>query len=66
MKLPEDNFYQGMSDQPDCCGSCGARLDHIVTANIDEEIVHICQCLDCHRVVGVVDMGDLDEFEVSC
>ncbi len=65
MKLTEYNFYQGMSDQPDCCGNCGARLDHIETVVIDDELVYVCQCLGCHRVIGVVDMGELDQLEAS-
>ena len=60
MKLTQENFYQGMSDQPDCCGSCGARLDQIDTRVVDGEVIYVCQCLGCSRVVGVVDMGELD------
>lgn len=63
IKLTEINFFQGMSDQPDCCSHCGARLDQIEIVVMDDECVHVCQCLGCHRVVGVVDMGYLDQFE---
>jgi hypothetical protein len=38
----EEDFYQGISDQPDCCGYCGARLDHIETVEIDSELVYVC------------------------
>ncbi len=51
--------YQGMSDQPDCCGSCGARLDLIETKVVDEELVYVCQCLDCLRNFWVVEMEAL-------
>lgn len=52
-------FYQGMSDQPDCCGSCGARLDLIDTKVVDDEVVYVCQCLGCSRDVWVVEMGEI-------
>ena len=51
--------YQGMSDQPDCCGSCGARLDLIETKVMDDELVYVCQCLDCQRKIWVVEMEAL-------
>ena len=63
MKLTDPHFYQGMSDQPDGCCRCGARLDQIETVTIDDELVSVCQCLGCHRIVGVVDMGDFDQLQ---
>lgn len=65
MKRTEVHFFQGMSDQPDCCGHCGARLDQLETVTIDDELVYVCECLDCHRIVGVVDMGEMAPLEES-
>jgi hypothetical protein len=56
----ENLVYQGMSDQPDCCGGCGARLDLIETTIIDDELVYVCKCLGCHQTVLVVEMDVID------
>jgi hypothetical protein len=47
-----------MSDQPDCCASCGARLDLIETTVVDDELVYVCQCLGCLREIWVVEMAE--------
>jgi hypothetical protein len=58
-KSQTERVYQGMSDQPDCCGSCGARLDLIETTVVDDELVYACQCLGCLREIWVVEMDEL-------
>ncbi len=55
------SLYQGMSDQPDCCGTCGARLELIEIYMEGTERVFACECLGCHRHIKVVEMENLDD-----
>ena len=48
-------IYYIMSDQPDCCGKCGSRLDLIEIKFIDGERVFISKCLGCQREVLLVE-----------
>lgn len=48
-------IYYIMSDQPDCCGKCGGRLDLVEIRAVDEECVFVSECLGCHREVLIVD-----------
>ncbi len=63
--IDPSDFYQGMSDQPDCCGTCGARLELIEIYMEDAERVFACECLGCHRHIKVVEMEDLDEMRLA-
>lgn len=47
--------YYIMSDQPDCCGKCGSRLDLVKIKVIDDERVFVSVCLGCHREVLIVE-----------
>lgn len=47
--------YQIMSDQPDCCGECGRRLDLMEITEIDGEPVFRSRCNDCQRDILVVE-----------
>lgn len=53
----QDNYsaYHIMSDQPDCCGWCGSRVDLLENKVIDGERVFVSQCLGCHREVLIVE-----------
>ena len=53
--LPDYPIYHIMSDQPDCCGKCGSRLDLIEIKEIDGEQVFVNECLGCHREVVIVE-----------
>lgn len=48
-------IYYIMSDQPDCCGKCGSRLDLVELRMIDGERVFVNSCDECHREVLVVE-----------
>lgn len=48
-------IYYIMSDQPDCCGKCGSRLDLVEIRVIDGERVFVNSCNECHREVLVVE-----------
>ena len=48
-------IYYVMSDQPDCCGKCGSRLDLMEIRVIDGEQVFVSECLGCKRAVLVVE-----------
>lgn len=50
-----ERVYYLMSDQPDTCGQCGARLDLIETTEIDGERVYVNECLGCHQEVLFVE-----------
>ncbi len=54
-KQADRQIYYIMSDQPDCCATCGSRLDLVTIEVIDDERVFICKCLGCRRVVRVVE-----------
>lgn len=44
-----------MSDQPDCCGKCGSRLDLVEIRVIGDERVFASECLGCKREVLLVE-----------
>jgi len=44
-----------MSDQPDCCGKCGSRLDLVEIRIIGDERVFVNSCDECHREVLIVE-----------
>jgi hypothetical protein len=48
-------IYYIMSEQPDCCGKCGSRLDLVEIRMIDGEQVFVNSCDECHREVLVVE-----------
>jgi hypothetical protein len=48
-------IYYIMSDQPDCCGSCGSRLDLLEIVEMDGERIFVSECLGCHREVLLVE-----------
>jgi hypothetical protein len=48
-------IYYIMSDQPDCCGKCGSRLDLVEIRMLDGEQVFVNSCAECHREVLVVE-----------
>ncbi|MBI5918859.1 MAG: hypothetical protein HY849_05755 [Nitrosomonadales bacterium] len=48
-------IYYIMSDQPDCCGKCGSRLDLAEIRVIDGESVFVTSCGECHREVLIVE-----------
>ena len=48
-------IYYIMSDQPDCCGKCGSRLDLVGIRVIDGEQVFVSECLGCNREVLLVE-----------
>jgi hypothetical protein len=44
-----------MSDQPDCCGECGSRLDLVAIRVVDGESVFVSECLGCYREELIVE-----------
>ena len=50
-----------MTEQPDTCHRCGSRLILRDTVNIDNERVFVCECLECQRIIPVVE-DDIDEL----
>jgi rRNA maturation endonuclease Nob1 len=54
-EFPPDTVYQVMTEQPDTCQRCGSRLMLLEMANIDDERVFVCECLECQRVIPVVE-----------
>ncbi len=50
---PPDFFI--MSDQPDTCGYCGARLEFIELKEIEGEKVFVNECLGCKREILMVE-----------
>jgi hypothetical protein len=48
-------IYYIMSDQPDCCGKCGSRLDLVEIRVIGGEQVFVNNCGECHREVFIVE-----------
>lgn len=48
-------IYIIMSDQPDCCGFCGARLELIEIKEIEGERVFVNECLGCKREIFIVE-----------
>ena len=59
MQLAEMQFdrpiYYIMSDQPDCCGKCGSRLELVELRVVDGERVFVSECIGCHREVLIVE-----------
>ncbi len=47
--------FQIMSDQPDCCGKCGSRLELIELVMINDESVFVFFCDECQRKVLIVE-----------
>lgn len=48
-------IYYIMSDQPDCCGKCGSRVDLLETKVIDGERIFVSECLGCHREILIIE-----------
>lgn len=44
-----------LSDQPDCCGKCGSRLDLKEIKVVDGERIFVNECLGCQREVLIVE-----------
>jgi len=53
--LPESPSYFIMSDQPDTCGYCGARLEFLAIKEIEGERVFVNECLGCKREIQMVE-----------
>lgn len=49
------SIYYIMSDQPDCCGKCGNRLDLVEFIVVEGERVFVSECIGCHREVLIVE-----------
>lgn len=47
--------YFIMSDQPDTCGYCGARLEFLSMRVIEGERVFVNECLGCKREILMVE-----------
>ena len=54
-KQADRPIYYIMSDQPDCCGKCGSRLELVEVRLIDDERVFVNICGECSREVLVVE-----------
>lgn len=54
-KQADSPIYYIMSDQPDCCGKCGCRLDLVEIRMIDGERVFVSECLGCNCEVLIVE-----------
>jgi len=54
-KQADRPIYYIMSDQPDCCGKCGSRLEMVEVRLIDDERVFVNICGECSREVLVVE-----------
>ena len=50
-----DRIFYVMSDQPDCCGKCGSRLELIDIVQMEEEHVFVSWCEACRREVLIVE-----------
>jgi hypothetical protein len=48
-------IYQIISDQPDCCGECGCRLDLIETIVVNGDHLFVAECLGCHSKVFLIE-----------
>lgn len=53
--LPDSPIYFIMSDQPDTCGYCGARLEFLAMKEIEGERVFVNECLGCKREILIVE-----------
>jgi DNA-directed RNA polymerase subunit RPC12/RpoP len=47
--------FQIMSEQPDCCGRCGRRLELIELTEMEGERVFWSRCSDCQREILVLE-----------
>ena len=54
-KRADHPIYYIMSDQPDCCGDCGSRLEIIDETRIDGERVFVGYCGRCIALTLLVD-----------
>lgn len=54
-KQADRPIYYIMSDQPDCCGRCGNRLDFKEIKVVEGERVFVNECLSCHREILIVE-----------
>ncbi|MDD5384540.1 MAG: hypothetical protein PHG89_06640 [Gallionella sp.] len=54
-KQADRPIYYIMSDQPDCCGKCGSRLDFKEIKVVDGARIFVNECLGCHREVLIVE-----------
>ncbi len=52
---PDYLIYFIMSDQPDTCGYCGARLEFHAMKEIEGEQVFVNECLGCKREILLVE-----------
>lgn len=52
---PDYPIYFIMSDQPDTCGYCGARLEFLAMKEIEGERVFVNECLGCKREILMVE-----------
>jgi len=55
MSDPSCGFFQIMSDQPDCCGKCGSRLELIKIVQMEEDQVFVSWCEACQCEVLIVE-----------
>jgi hypothetical protein len=63
-QFPPDTVYQVTGDHPDWCPTCGSRLELIEIVTIDSEQVLVCECLECKRVIPVIE-GDEELWEAQ-
>lgn len=61
-QFPTDTVYQVMTEQPDTCHRCGARLELLEITYMGNERVLVCRCLECHHIIPVVE-DDTDDLE---
>lgn len=52
---PNHLIFRIMSDQPDCCGYCGCRLDLVEIKEMFGEKVFVNKCLGCHQEELIVE-----------
>lgn len=59
MQLTENEadhpIYYIMSDQPDCCGKCGNRLDLVEIRVAIGKRIFVSECIYCRREVLIVE-----------
>ncbi len=48
-------IYFIISDQPDTCGYCGARLEFVESKEMEGEEVFVNECLCCKREILMVE-----------
>lgn len=53
--LPAFPDFFIMSDQPDTCGYCGARLELLAIKEIEGERVFVNECSGCKREILMVE-----------